>query len=51
MTAAMVLTNLSVNFVSTGCILLSVVVIIVAIRWWRDINNIKMKNDKPTEKN
>jgi uncharacterized membrane protein len=33
----------SVNLVFTGCIVLSVIVIVVAIRWIRDIN--KMKKD------
>jgi hypothetical protein len=33
----------SVNLVFTGCIVLSIVVIAVAIRWIRDIN--KMKRD------
>ena len=31
----------SVNFVFTGCIILSLIVIAVAIRWIRDINQMK----------
>jgi hypothetical protein len=42
---ALILSNMSVNGVFTGSVILSLIVIAVAIRWIKDINKIKMKRD------
>jgi hypothetical protein len=45
MCLALMVSNISVNFVFTGCVILSVIVVVVAIRWIKGIDKIKMKKD------